>query len=76
MRQSGPVEWILPYDWATALDAPTRLHDVVGWPGPPAREPTADDRCAELTALDLKLIRVGYEVFVEPADCPHLRRAS
>ena len=70
MRQSGPVEWLRPYYWAAALDAPTRLHDVVGWPGPPPREPIADDRCAELTTLDLELIRVVYEVFVEPADCP------
>jgi hypothetical protein len=69
MSRTGPVEWLLPYYWAAVLDAPTASMTWWGWAGPPPREPTADDRRAELTAPDLELVRVVCEVLVEPANC-------
>jgi MFS family permease len=57
-----------PFYWAATLNAPA-CSTTWWWPGPPSREPAADDGCVGLTALDLELVGFVYEVLVEPVDC-------
>jgi hypothetical protein len=62
------MECPFPFYWAAALNAPAGS-TTWWWPGPPSREPAADDGCVGLTALDLELVGFVYEVLVEPVDC-------
>ena len=63
------MEWLVPYYWAVAVSASAAQMTWWGWINQPPRELVADDGRAQLTALDLELVRIVYEVGVEESNC-------
>ena len=57
------MEFFFPYYWPIV---PMRWLD---WPGPPPRDPPADDECDEPSTLELDVTRIAYEVLAEEAGC-------
>jgi len=63
------MKWLVPYYSSAALGAPIAPLTWWSWHRPPLNEPATVEGCGEVTALELELIGIAYEVLLEHVEC-------